>query len=92
LDTRLDWRLVIAALVGRTILRSSSGSSSTSLSSTDPTPSVSGAEGALFVHSESVESIRSADLTKLEYADLRALLIAKGFQNVGKYRPERFAA
>jgi hypothetical protein len=36
--------------------------------------------------------MRSAALTLLGYADLRALLIAKGFQNVEKYRPEAVAA
>jgi hypothetical protein len=49
-------------------------------------------DGALFVHPESVETMRSAALTLLGYADLRALLIAKGFQNVEKYRPEAVAA
>ncbi len=49
-------------------------------------------DGALFVDPESVESIRCAVLALLGDADLRASLIAKGFQNVEKYRPEAIAA
>lgn len=48
--------------------------------------------GALFVNPESVESIRAAVNRVVREADLREDLMAKGFENVRRFRPEAVAS